>query len=151
MVSELDTWVRVALEVDAAEIDMHRELSRRESTQYRGRLDDECETTGDRVVLVGGIGDTIMGSLSAVETAGGHWQILHVYVVQAAREVGIGDRLLSTCLATLSARGADWCGATALPGDRSTKNLFERHGLVAQAIIVGTSLSGPSNEVAASR
>ena len=35
---------------------------------------------------------------------------------------------------------ADTWRAHALPGDRAMKNLFERHGLVAQTIVVGKSL-----------
>lgn len=151
METELDPWVRVARESDEDEIALHRDLARREATLYRGSLSGECGAASERISFVGGVGATVMGSLSAFESDVDRWHISHVYVVEAAREVGIGDLLLSTCLATLLSRGATWCGGDALPGDRSTKNLFERHGLVAQMIVVGKSLSGPSSEVDASQ
>ena len=40
----------------------------------------------------------------------------------------------------LQLKNATWLQSSALPGDRAMKNLFERHGLVAQTIIVGKKL-----------
>ena len=57
-----------------------------------------------------------------------------VWVTPAARELGFGDALLAAAIA-----GARECGAVAvegqaLPGDRHTKNLYERAGIVARLI-----------------
>ena len=53
-----------------------------------------------------------------------------------AREVGAGEAMMNAVLdwaASMRCRGVD---ATALPGDRQTKNFFESFGLVARAISV---------------
>jgi hypothetical protein len=44
------------------------------------------------------------------------------------------------CLRELQHKNVSWVQSSALPGDRAMKNLFERHGLVAQTIIVGKKL-----------
>jgi L-amino acid N-acyltransferase YncA len=66
--------------------------------------------------------------------------IHHVYVVPDSREVGLGDSLIQALISDLPSRGVKEIEAQALPGDRGMKNLFERHGLIAQTIIVGKSL-----------
>ena len=57
-----------------------------------------------------------------------------VYVTPEARQLGFGDALLE--LATESARqaGAAYLEGHALPGDRETKNLYERAGVTARLI-----------------
>ncbi len=51
-----------------------------------------------------------------------------------ARELGFGDELLATAIASASSRGAVGVEGQALPGDRQTKNLYERAGIVARLI-----------------
>ena len=53
-----------------------------------------------------------------------------------ARSVGVGEVILEALLMEASGRGAVAIQSVALPGDRSTKNFFEAHGMVARAIIV---------------
>ena len=74
-----------------------------------------------------------------------------VYVTPEARQLGFGDALLE--LATESARqsGAAYLEGHALPGDRETKNLYERAGITARLITVSRPLSGPSTPAGASR
>lgn len=63
-----------------------------------------------------------------------------VFVEEAAREHGCGDGLLA--LATEIARGSG-CTAiegNALPGDRDTKNLYERARMKARSIVTATDL-----------
>ena len=74
-----------------------------------------------------------------------------IYVTPEARQLGFGDALLE--LATESARraGAAYLEGHALPGDRETKNLYERAGVTARLITVSRPLSSPSTPADASR
>jgi ribosomal protein S18 acetylase RimI-like enzyme len=64
----------------------------------------------------------------------------HRLHVPAHREIGLGDALILHLIEELRSLGVAHVSAHALPGDRAMKNLFERHGLVAQTIVVGKSL-----------
>ena len=130
---------------DFALVDEFIALSKLESLQYRGStLAQPSESTQERLTLVGGLGSTVMGTLCAVHTGSGTWFIENVFVLKECREVGIGDALMLRALEHLAKRHATRIESSAMPGDRATKNLFERHGLVAQTILVGKSLSDPS-------
>lgn len=144
MTSALDPWVREASAGDLVVVETHKSLSLEEASSYRGSLLTVDRPALRSVVLVAGLGSTVMGSLVVSESQPDVWRITHLHVVRECREVGIGDALLSRCLEMVSHDGATWCDASVLPGDRSMKNLFERHGLVAQTIVVGKRLSGPS-------
>jgi GNAT superfamily N-acetyltransferase len=63
-----------------------------------------------------------------------------LYVEPAGREIGVGEGLVESALAWANEQGCRGIQARALPGDRGTKNLFERFGLVARAITVYRSL-----------
>ncbi len=67
-----------------------------------------------------------------------------VYVDEGARQVGVGEALVDALLDSARAAGASALEATALPGDRELKNLFERVGLVARALTVYKSLAPPT-------
>ena len=63
--------------------------------------------------------------------------VLHVdqvWVTPMARELGFGDGLLAAAIASGRAQGAVAVEGQALPGDRQTKNLYERAGIVARLI-----------------
>jgi GNAT superfamily N-acetyltransferase len=92
------------------------------------------------VALVAGVGTTVMGSLVATTRNANDWSIDSVFVESASRDIGIGDALVLACISELRELNATWLQSSALPGDRAMKNLFERHGLVAQTIIVGKKL-----------
>ena len=49
-----------------------------------------------------------------------------VYVTPEARELGFGDALLEAATAAAVEAGAEVLEGQALPGDRDTKNLYER-------------------------
>lgn len=66
--------------------------------------------------------------------------VAQVYVHPEAREVGLGDALLGAAIDAARAAGATTLEGTALPGDRETKNLYERAGIVARKITVSTPL-----------
>ena len=57
-----------------------------------------------------------------------------VWVTPGARELGFGDELLATAIESARSRGAVAVEGQALPGDRHTKNLYERAGIVARLI-----------------
>ncbi len=63
-----------------------------------------------------------------------------VYVTPEARELGFGDTLLEKATEAAIAAGASLLEGTALPGDRETKNLYERAGITARLITVSRSL-----------
>ena len=143
-------FVRESSAEDFSTIEHHHELSRAESAQYRGSVTPV--TSGGRTVsFVAGVGNSVFGSLTLTQTGDTSWTIAHVFVEQQAREIGIGDALVLHALEFLKQETATWIGAQAQPGDRALKNLFERHGLVAQTILVGRSLNDPSTEVRASQ
>ena len=63
-----------------------------------------------------------------------------VYVHPDAREVGLGERIVGALMDTATAVGAVEIEASALPGDRETKNLYERAGIKARKIVVSVEL-----------
>ena len=67
-------------------------------------------------------------------------RIDQVYVTPDARELGYGDALLEAAMATAVEVGAHVIEGTALPGDRDTKNLYERAGITARSITVSRPL-----------
>ncbi|MEJ7583634.1 MAG: GNAT family N-acetyltransferase [Acidimicrobiales bacterium] len=66
-----------------------------------------------------------------------------LYVEPAARGVGIGAAIMDLLLAWSGERGCLGIDALALPGNRATKNFFERYGLTARAIVVHRSFGHP--------
>jgi ribosomal protein S18 acetylase RimI-like enzyme len=142
-------FVREAQPSDAELLAHHGRLSVQESDLYRGSI-QQVPLAVSRS-WVAGWGSTVCGSLTAGEITPGIWHISLVFVEQEVREMGIGDALVQHVLAQISQAKGTWISAQAQPGDRSLKNLFERHGLVAQTITVGKSLIDPSTEEHASQ
>ncbi len=62
--------------------------------------------------------------------------VVQVYVAPDAREVGFGDVLLAEAIGAIRASRGVCVESFALPGDRDTKNLYERAGVTARKIIV---------------
>ncbi len=69
-----------------------------------------------------------------------HALITRMFVTADARQVGVGDALVAAARATAVEHGCAWLDALALPGDRATKNLYERNGLTARLLIASTRL-----------
>lgn len=63
-----------------------------------------------------------------------------VYVHPGAREVGLGDALLAAAIERGVRAGAQRIEAEALPGDRDTKNLYERAAITAKRITVSAAI-----------
>lgn len=97
--------------------------------------------TPDRLLLAGVFCDVVVGvAAGRIEPARpGAAPIGLVdccYVEPDAREVGVGSALVAALLAWFSERGCGGVDAVALPGDRSTKQLFEAAGLSARLLVL---------------
>ena len=124
--------VRQAQPADAGVLAAHDEASAAEASAYRGRPET---IAGEREALVAELDGVLIGSLTYT-TASGSWNIVRCFVEPEFRGVGAGDALIEHFLMSARAAGARRVGGSALPGDRATKNLFERNGLVARLILV---------------
>jgi GNAT superfamily N-acetyltransferase len=99
-------------------------------------------TAPDRRVWVATIDGTVIGYLE-LETPppGGAGVVRQVYVHPEGREVGFGDYLLAAAIDEIRRLGGTVVESFALPGDRDTKNLYERAGVTARKIIVSKRLT----------
>ncbi|MFM8827412.1 MAG: GNAT family N-acetyltransferase [Actinomycetota bacterium] len=124
--------VRPAQPADAGVLAAHDAASAAEASSYRGRPEPTATSTEALVAVLDG---TPIGSLTfTVEQ--GTWTVVRCYVEPEFRGVGTGDDLVGQFLAAARGAGARRVAGSALPGDRATKNLFERNGLVARLILV---------------
>jgi len=90
-------------------------------------------------VWCGLIGEAIVGyGLVTVREA--RAEITEFFVEPDARGVGVGDLLLSSITAWSAAAGCSDLDASALPGDRATKNFFEAHRMTSRLLIVSRRL-----------
>lgn len=96
--------------------------------------------SSDDEIAVGTLDGSVVGyGIVRIERLadGGLLGVIHdVYVEPAARELGVGEALMTYLLDWCKAAGCFGVDSLALPGDRETKNFFESFGLVARAIIV---------------
>lgn len=102
----------------------------------------EAIADAGRAVWVATIDDVPVGllELSLPEAAGGTGVVRQVFVRAEARELGFGDELLAQAIGATVAAGGVVIESHALPGDRDTKNLFERAGVTARKLIVAKRL-----------
>ncbi|MFZ9628682.1 MAG: GNAT family N-acetyltransferase [Ilumatobacteraceae bacterium] len=150
MSQPLETAVR-RLRADDVEVLVHLEhVCRAAAGDYRGaavlleevppvhdwrtRIDDD-----EHPVWVATIDGVAAGYLAA-EVGDGLVTVQQVFVHPGARELGLGDELLAAVLAAGREWGCRRLDGAALPGDRLTKNLYERAGITARKIIVSTQL-----------
>jgi GNAT superfamily N-acetyltransferase len=100
---------------------------------------DSALVDGERAVFVGCLDGAVVGYL---EMALGPIAVVRqVYVHPEARELGLGDWLIEAALQRAASDESTALEGAALPGDRHTKNLYERAGIVARKIIVATVLA----------
>lgn len=85
-------------------------------------------------VFVAHIAEVVVGYLVGDVRADHILRIDQVWVTPQARENGFGDALLERSIDDARGRGAVAVEGQALPGDRQTKNLYERAGIVARLI-----------------
>jgi ribosomal protein S18 acetylase RimI-like enzyme len=92
---------------------------------------ERCSSTD---VWIAHIDDVVVGYMVAELGADLIVRIDQVWVTPMAREVGFGDALLEQAIGSARERGAIAVEGESLPGDRQTKNLYERAGIVARLI-----------------
>jgi ribosomal protein S18 acetylase RimI-like enzyme len=148
----MDPVVRQAGIDDIDALERLQAMARDGLTDVRGgqlRL-RECEPVTDwqalfadpnAVVFVGSLLDVVLGymvmNLRADIDRG---VITHAFVEPGAREHGLGDTMVEEAVAAVRGAGLSGIEAVALPGDRETKNLYERAGLTARKLTVYKSL-----------
>jgi len=85
-------------------------------------------------VIVAHLGDVVVGYLVGILGQDSVIRVDQVWVTPMARENGWGDALLEAVIDRAKAAGAVAVQGESLPGDRHTKNLYERAGIVARLI-----------------
>lgn len=140
--------VRAAVEVDRAELERLQDRLRDELVDQKGGP----ALLATAVPLAGGATTTWIGLIGTVPVAfavaglaaqhdGTDRVVVEtIYVEPEARAVGVGTALMGVVRAWAVEQDAVAIDATVLPGDRASKNFFERHGLVARAITVRSPL-----------
>lgn len=98
------------------------------------------ETCADNDVWLAHIGQVVVGYMVAKLGTDLIVRVDQVWITPEARELGFGDELLATAIAHARSNGAVAVEGQALPGDRHTKNLYERAGIVARLITTYRSL-----------
>lgn len=143
----METFVRQGLNSDTDVLRILEDEARSSLVEFRGgdRLSIEIPLIGvkwalaleDRSlhVLVGGLDESVMGYLVA-RISEQIAVIEQVFVTHDARTLGVGDALVSAIIVWAISNSFKSLDALALPGDRETKNLYERSGLVARLITV---------------
>jgi GNAT superfamily N-acetyltransferase len=63
-------------------------------------------------------------------------RITDLFVEPGARAVGVGEALMDALLPWFRARECRGVDATALPGNRETKNFFEMSGFTARLLVM---------------
>lgn len=91
-------------------------------------------------VWVATIDDLVVGYLELALRDDRTAEVRQVYVLPEARELGFGDWLLEAAMAHARSSGCTALEGTALPGDRDTKNLYERAGVTARRITLWKAL-----------
>ena len=86
-------------------------------------------------VVVGHIDEVVISFLTADLGPDRVFRVTRVWVTPMARELGFGDEMLAWAIDRATAAGAIGVEGQALPGDRHTKNLWERAGIVARLIV----------------
>lgn len=107
-------------------------------------VDDWTAVIGadDRRVWVSAIDGVVVGYLELVTPPpGGAGVVRQVYVHPEARQLGFGDYMLAAAIQQIQELGGVVVESFALPGDRDTKNLYERAGVTARKIIVSKRLT----------
>ena len=146
----MDEVVRPARRGDAGQLAVLEAQARHHLIDQRGgpALLEEQPAVGDWVAAIDdesrwvGVAELDGFVIGYIELAFiGHAAVVRqVYVEPEARQLGFGDGLLAAAGDVARRHGCRALEGFALPGDRETKNLFERAGITARKIIVSTKL-----------
>ncbi len=139
----IDPLVRAASASDVGQLRFLEDEARAALVDQRGgiRWLETHGARGDRWsdhvdrVTVAHIDDVVVGYI-VVSVTPPLATIDEVYVTEGARELGFGDALLAAATERARELGASLLEGEALPGDRDTKNLYERAGIKARLITV---------------
>jgi len=105
-----------------------------EETLERDLADPEA------VVLAGTIDDVVVGYATGRTEVLRDGSVLGIigdlYVDEGARSVGVGEAMMNELLAWFRSRNCAGVDATALPGNRATKNFFEESGFTARLLVM---------------
>jgi GNAT superfamily N-acetyltransferase len=142
----IDPTVRPATDADAVDVAWLESLARATLADRRGgerwlatHPPHGGSPDADTSTWVATIDDVVVGYL-VWRADGDVATILDVFVHPEARELGFGDELLAAAIGAARSAGAQLLEGEALPGDRETKNLYERAGITARLITVSTPL-----------
>ncbi|MDW3213024.1 MAG: GNAT family N-acetyltransferase [Ilumatobacteraceae bacterium] len=127
------------LEAEARSVLIEQRGGPRWLDTHPARGDAWSAAIGADAVFVAHIGDVVVGYLVLV-TTGPIAVVDDVYVTLQARELGFGDAMLAAAIDRARAAGCELLEGSSLPGDRDTKNLYERAGIKARLITVSTPL-----------
>ena len=146
----MEQLVRPLAQTDAAEVASLEHDARTALLEQRGGLAHLAERPAvgdwaalvlqtDQHVWVATIDEVTVGYLQ-LQIVGAAAEVMQVYVHPEAREVGFGDWLLEAAMSAARSLDCTVLEGTALPGDRATKNLYERAGIKARKITVSVPL-----------
>lgn len=129
---DVDQLIILELEARSALLDQRGgERWLAEHPEIADGWEERCRSSD---VLVAVIDAVVVGYLISTVDPDAVIRVDQVWVTPEARELGFGDELLATAIATGRSRGGRAVEGQALPGDRHTKNLYERAGIVARLI-----------------
>ena len=143
--------VRKAQSMDSSAVLALEQQCDRESQSFRGSaqlitdapfigndFDNVLGNTGRLVLVVESSGD--LCGFADMEISDSVAMVRRVYINEGARELGAGARLIDELRIHAKASGCARIDAYVLPGDRLTKNLFERAGMKARLLIASSDL-----------
>lgn len=143
--------VRIAQPQDAAAIVQLEQQCVHESESFRGsaQLQEAAPAIGnDLEHILANVNQSVFVIMSSDEVCGFAQMeitdsvalVRRVYVQLTARELGAGATLIDELRKHARLQGCTRIDAYALPGDRLTKNLFERAGMKARLLIASSEL-----------
>ena len=143
--------VRQAITQDATVLAALEELCVRESESFRGSTEllSEVPPIGDELIRFQAEPHNFVFVIETLDEICGFAQmeilksvamVRRVYVSPNARELGAGATLIDELRTHAKSLGCNRIDAYALPGDRLTKNLFERAGMKARLLIASSDL-----------
>ena len=153
-VTEVDDWDAIAVLQSGARAALVEQRGGPEwLSEHLGFTEPEVASwidDPDVRAAVATLDDVVVGhAITHLGTAGGVARVTWLYVEPGARELGLGEMLLADATEWATAVGASRIESTALPGDRETKNMFERFGMKARLLVVGRPLGEPAKPVTA--